>query len=690
MSKNIITLSLFLLLAVCLFAQELQEPDRKLIPVSGLDRGTIILPYTDEVNSYCIDYEFVVEPTTVMTSYYDYMPGGYSGFPIQRQLENGSGTYLTFHATDSPTSTRRQYWAYYDENGNLLGNDKISTYNELQGFGDLVLHPAAGNCLASLHENSGCTICYDDYAFQNIPDFWSSVTFIPSPLPDEYLWPRLYTGPSPNGNDWIRIYHISQNMNLNSHGYPCDDVRIMYMDIENTITADLTQILNLDNWTTVTPMYSWREKSCQVKSLCFAVDLMYPGKVGLMGYCLWLEGDLGNMPINPGLFLWESLDYGATWDYANLHCHSQGTSTALYQVENKPQFEFNGVVPDYLDVDIIGFHNTGYYCYGDFAMTYLQSYTYTDPQTEDVYYLNYFKPQAEVVWNYYESEFNFNEIPMIAYDSYSGHYVPWRITQNDTILYVVVTECSDYADLQNNAISYWGEYIPRIQTWTDVTYQTMAQLGYTQYNEYLEHPIINFSVTYYMTVEDLPEMWYSLIELTDINNPIFDFSEQITISPYIDRNINYIGYSDDSWSGWNEVYLYYYDDNSYGSYVLGQGDNTGGQIKYCVLKFRVRQFGNDVEPEISINTYNNPNPFSSNTQISFSSSKPLHEASVKIYNAKGQLVATLETHEGDSPTQGYSTWNGKDLNGKDVANGIYFYKVTSHEVFHFGEMLLAR
>ena len=690
MLKKISVLISFILFASCLFAGELKQPDRDFIPVSGLDRGTIILPYTDEVSSYGIDYEFVVEPTTVMTSYYDYMPGGYSGFPIQRQLENGSGTYLTFHATDSPTSTRRQYWAYFDENGNLLGNDKITTYNAWQGFGDIAIHPATGNCFASWHENSGCTICYDDYSLLPLPGFWSTVTIIPNPMPDVYVWPRLYTGPSPNGNDWIRIYHISQNTNPNSHGYPCEDVRIMYMDIENTITADLTQILNLDNWTTVTPMYSWREKSCRVKSLCFAVDESNPGKVGLMGYCNWLEGDMGNMPVNPGLFLWESNDYGATWDYANLHCHSQGTSTALYQVENKPQFEFNGVVPDHLDVDFLGFHNTAYCYYGEFVMTYLQGYTYTDPQTKDVYYLNYFKPQAEAIWNEYESEFDFNEVPILpGYDSFSGQTVPWKIVQGDTILYIVVAEPADYGDLQKNAMSYWGEYSSRIQIWSDATYQTMAQLGYQQYNEYLEHPIINFAIAYFMTTDYLPG-YYFMIELTDIHNPLFDFSDQTTVFPNISNAINYTGYTDDSWSGWNEVYLYYFDDNSYGSYVLGQGDNFGGQIKYCVFKFRVFQWGADEEFSTSLYTFNTPNPFSTNTQISFSSSKPLHEASVKIYNAKGQLITTLETHEGDSPTQGYATWNGKDLNGNDVANGIYFYKVTSPKVSQIGKMLLAR
>lgn len=686
MLKKISVLISFILFTSCLFAGELKQPDRDFIPVSGLNRGTIILPYTDEVSSYGIDYEFVVEPTTVMTSYYDYMPGGYSGFPIQRQLENGSGTYLTFHATDSPTSTRRQYWAYYDENGNLMGNDKISTYNEWQGYGDLVLHPAAGNCIASWHESSGCTICYDDYALQNIPGFWSSATFIPSPLPDEYLWPRLYTGPSPNGNDWIRIYQISQNANLNSHGYPCEDVRIMYIDIENTVTVDLTQILNLDNWTTVTPMYSWREKSCQVKSLCFAVDESNPGKVGLMGYCRWLEGDMGNMPVNPGIFFWESTDYGATWDPANLHCHSQGQSPALYQVENKPQFEFNGVTPDYLDVDVLGFHNTGYYYDEHFAMTYLQSYTYTDPQTKDVYYLTYFTPQAEVAWDCYFQEFIFQEVPQLpGYDTINGNTVPWKITGNDTILYIVVAQPSDYGDTQKSAFSE----NPRIQIWADGTYQAMSQLGYSQYDEYLEHPILNIAFSYWQTTKWLPE-WYNMIELTDIHNPLFDFSDQTTVFPNISNAINYTGYTDDSWSGWNEVYLYYYDDNSYGSYVLGQGDNTGGQIKYCVFKFRVHQSSSDEKPPISLYSFNTPNPFSTNTCISFSSSKPLYEASVKIYNAKGQLVTTLETCEGDSPTEGYATWNGKDLNGNDVANGIYFYKVTLPEVSHVGKMLLAK
>ena len=685
MQKKCILLIFTFLLITCLSAGELQQPDRNYIPVSELERGTIILPYTEATHSDWIDYEFVVEPTTIMTSYYDYMPGGYSNYPIQKQIGNGNGTYLTFHAKESPTSMRRQYWAYYDENGVLQGCSPISTYNELQGYGDLVIHPATGKCITTWHENGGCALCYDDFSPQYSPGAWSAVTIIPNPLPDVYVWPKLYTGPSPNGDDGIRLYHISHNGNQNASGYECDDVRIMYIDIENTITADLSQILDLNNWNTETPMNSWRDKSCCVRSLCFATDdYYYAGKVGMMGYCEWLEGDLGNMPVNPGIFFWESTDYGATWDPANLHCHSQGQSTALYQVENKPQFEFNGVVPDYLDVDVLGFHNTGYYFQDNFVMTFLQGYTYTDPQTKDLYYLTYFTPQAEVAWDCDYQEFIFQEVPRLpGYDTINGNTVPWKTTGNDTILYIVVAQPNNYGDTQKSSL------YPRVQIWADGTYQAMSQLGYSQYDEYLEHPILNIAFSYWQTTRWLPE-WYNMIELTKFNNIYFDFSDQRTVFPYLESDLSYFYFPKDSWSEWIEIHLYYYDDNSYGSYILGQGENTGGNLKYCEIQFRVLYNDVDIVHSNISDTSNTPNPFSLRTQISFSSKKPIRNSSVTIYNVRGQLVNILETLNENSPTEGYAIWDGTDMHGKNVSNGIYFYKVEINDATKIQKMMLSR
>ena len=685
MQKNVLT-TVFYLLLLTSFLHSTQNLGENLIPVSGLKRGTLILPYTEGISTN-VDYEFVVEPTTIMTSYYDYMPGGFFNYPIQKQYINGSGTYLTFHAKDSTTSNRRQYSAYLNENGILQYYNTISTYNEQQGYGDIAIHQSTGNCLASWHENPsaanyGVTLCYDDFSLINVPGFWSSVTFVPSPLPDEYIWPRLYTGPSPQGDNWMRLYHISQNTNPNSFGYPINDVRIMYIDVENTISADLSQILNVSNWTTITPMYSWRHKSCQINSLCFAVDESNPGKVGMLGYCKWLEGDLGNMPVNPGLFIWESDDYGESWDYVNLHSQSQGQDPTLYQVENQPQFEFNGVVPDYLDVDVFGFNNTSLYDeWGNLHGTLLASYYYTDSVTKNRYYLEHFMPQIEVVWEHDNYQFSFEEIPRLpGNDSFSGQSVPWEIVGNDTILYVVVTYAGDsYGDKQSNALHSSLTPYPYLHCWSDATYSTLAQLGYTDYIDYLEHPLIYIGAR---------GVWggYKLLELTDINNPNFDFSDQITIYPYLDENI-----VEHDTNFWGKVLLYYYDDNSFGSHVLGYGDNSGGNINYCEVDIYFYFYDVDDDVEFSnIKVTNFPNPVVTQTNISFSSTKPIRYSSVTIYNAKGQYVKTLESQNGITPTEGYAVWDGTDMNGKNVRNGIYFYKVDIDESLQINKMLLTR
>lgn len=678
MQKKCILLIFTFLCITSLSAGELQQTDQNLIPVSGLDRGTIILPYTEGINTN-VQYEFIKQPTTIMTSYYDYMPGGFNGRTIRKQTDYGEGTYLTWFGTADSNATRHQYYAYKDASGNIGGNwGTINTGDVNQGYGTCAIHPATGNCIASWNENPsgsqyGCTICYDDYSLLGIPGFWSSVSFISSMTPDEYIWPRLYTGSSPNGDDWTRIYHISQNMEN------CNDVRIMYIDID-PYYGSCDEILNISNWTCVFPMQQWIDKSCRAGSLSFSIDESTSGKVSMIGYCTWMEGDLGNMPVNQGLFVWESFDYGETWDSANLYNHNLGTSTAFYQVENIPQFEFKGVIPDYLDVDIFGYNNTALYDeYGNLHTTILANYSYTDPETKNRYYLEYFLPQIEAIWWSDNAQFYFEEIPHLpGNDVFSGQSVPWEISGNDTILYVVVAYPGNkYGDKQSNAISTYS--VPYIHCWSDATYSTLAQLGYANYADYLEHPIIYIGAR---------GVWggYKLLELTDINNPNFDFSDQITVYPYLDENIVEHGNN-----FWGKVLLYYYDDNSFGSHVLGYGDNSGGNINYCEVDIYFYFYDVDDEVEFSnIIATNFPNPVVTQTTIAFSSHKPIKFSSVTIYNAKGQLVKTLETLNENSPTERYTVWDGTDMNGKNVSNGIYFYKVVIDGAMQVQKMMLSR
>ncbi len=689
---GLLLLLCFFVTTLTLHAEFMDPAGSDKIAVSNIDVSKLI-PLSEanhRDNPPVPDYEFVTLPTTIMTSYYDYMPGSYECYPIQAQTDNGTGTYMTWFGTATTTATRRQYYAYADAAGSIGANwATISTYDLTQGYGDIAVHPATGDCFATWHENPtaanyGSTICYDDYALLGIPGFWSAVTFIPSPLPDQYIWPYLYVGPSPNGDGWVRLYHISKNYTSDPWNHPCEEPRIMYIDIENTFSADLTAVLDVANWTTVNPMYYWRAKSCRPQSQAFAIDFNNPGKVAIVGYCSWLEGDQGDMPVDQGFYIFESLDYGTTWNTANLH--GDGPDDYIYAVANVPQFrDQNDNIIDTIKVDSYGWHDTAQYdASGNAHICYMQQYGYTD-DTGAGYYFNHFLPQAEAVWD--GSSWDYHNVPAFpGIDPWTGKDVPWEIVGNDTILYTRVAYNKYPGDAtifhnnaQRNAINTEKNWM--VQLWADGTYVQLAEDGDPAYIAYAEHPILYISAS-----SNNGNSWSDPIELTDIYSTLYDFSDEITVYPNIYNKIEII----DETHGL--IYIYYYDDNSFGSYAQAQqGQNTGGQINYCMVKIEFPPVSADpahANPVASLSNY--PNPFFSSTTINFTSKKPYQRSSVNVYNTRGQLVATLDVNAGEQPTEGYATWNGKDLNGKDVANGIYLYKVEIDGSAKVQKMMLTR
>jgi hypothetical protein len=111
------------------------------------------------------------------------------------------------------------------------------------------------------------------------------------------------------------------------------------------------------------------------------------------------------------------------------------------------------------------------------------------------------------------------------------------------------------------------------QIWVDGTYAKLAADG-EGYTEYLKHPIIRIA-----TSIDNGATWSDPIELTDVNNNLFDFSEQITVYSYICSEIEDLG--DDQ----GRIDIYYFDDNVWGSSVQGTfNSDKSGQITYCSIK----------------------------------------------------------------------------------------------------------
>jgi len=83
-----------------------------------------------------------------------------------------------------------------------------------------------------------------------------------------------------------------------------------------------------------------------------------------------------------------------------------------------------------------------------------------------------------------------------------------------------------------------------------------------------------------------------------------------------------------------------------------------------------------------------PNPFNPNTNIRYSL-KLGGKVTINIYNIKGQLVKTY-VNEHTLPGYYQVSWDGRDLQGKPMASGIYLYQLKSSDYSETKKMILAK
>jgi len=131
-------------------------------------------------------------------------------------------------------------------------------------------------------------------------------------------------------------------------------------------------------------------------------------------------------------------------------------------------------------------------------------------------------------------------------------------------------------------------------------------------------------------------------------------------------------------------------DGSYRYYVLATYD-TGVSLASETWSFEYPVTPNpeDDLPQLVTGLYSNyPNPFNPSTTIRFSLAQAM-KASLRIYNSRGQLVNTLL--DAALPAGQHSlVWNGKDGFGRDVASGVYFYRLSAGSRVMHRKMLLLK
>ena len=197
----------------------------------------------------------------------------------------------------------------------------------------------------------------------------------------------------------------------------------------------------------------------------------------------------------------------------------------------------------------------------------------------------------------------------------------------------------------------------------DTVYTTDDYFVQATITPYSGEPVISDSTLIYWKTSDEDE--FNAIQMNHAGNRYFAF---IPAQPDGTTIQYYIHSADSSGRSENHPYIGAPDPHTF---YVNSGVSTDTQIatRKNIILFQ-----------------NFPNPFSSSTTISFFNTKPTKTTKIRIYNIKGQLVKKLSIVNSQSSI----VWDGKDENGKEVPNGIYFCRLSSGDKSAVKKMLLLR
>ncbi len=128
-----------------------------------------------------------------------------------------------------------------------------------------------------------------------------------------------------------------------------------------------------------------------------------------------------------------------------------------------------------------------------------------------------------------------------------------------------------------------------------------------------------------------------------------------------------------------------------GAYENQGGGRAGGSAKYAAGNQSGNVEASTSTPYSFALPQNYPNPFNPVTNISFTvgGDKSASQVTLRIYNIVGQLVWTM-VDDVRMPGSYVVAWDGRDSKGKEVASGIYFYRLTAAKFTECKKMVLLK
>jgi Secretion system C-terminal sorting domain len=674
---------IFVFSVLILSAQNIQPTIKNELPMESSTHRVF-----ENVERDAPEYEFITDPSTIITSYYDYMPGSYNSYPLRVQGD-GEGYYVTFHGKETAASTRRIYYAYIDGDGNIMNVATIGSEDIYEGYCGIDIDPITNDPITAWHQNYTGAIAHKDVCSYDLYHLGSSGLWktpftiidetIPTPFADDdFIWPYVYIGPSPDA-DKRRVYVVCNNyISHQPSGNPSENVLIGHADfnegdfnVQSELSWSWTTIPMLDDWNQGIP-----EETRPNQSFAVSDD----GQVCWIGYSSAPEGSTtGNQLYvlyndNYGEGDYEFVGVPAEWDIPNPQ-NQDGTyrfvdeNGAPHELYMSP-YLCNHMTPVFADgeskVMFLGNMNMMLHpasWFPDLPMMYLKLYTY-DIATQEFSFMDFVdvpgaNPNDEnpmLPWDLNED----GDVDEYDDDGYvtwvDGHPIYFNVT--DDMFHENATR------LTKNEENGWMAAV-----WVDGLKCRLAIDGVAGYTGWEEKVEIKISLS-----GDDGVNWSDPITMNAKNDDGNYVAELDGMMPcYLYPSDKIIDLGDNH----GQLDFFFYDDNSFGSFSSpsGHGQNLGGELMYMSLDLDFSELvtsshNNVVAPAPATLHQNYPNPFNPNTTIKYSLQQEEH-IQINVYNVKGQKVVTLVDEVKSAGTH-LVEWNGKDANQKSVTSGVYF------------------
>ncbi len=671
----------------------------EMIPDKPTEAECRIHPKASSSSRNAPNHDVSIPPVDIQTSYYDYMPGSYIANPIHFQQNDATGgLYVTFHSRETASSTRRQYLAYINHDGTLNSVNYLSQEDVSEGYGSLDLDPVTGDPLIAYHVNFGLpemtiTGGYDVWHLLSSPGLISSpfnivdnseIAGVITPFEDDLFgWPYVFIMKSPTyAEDGKRRVFVFATNNTSHTDNPSENVLIAYTDY-TTADIETGDIMNAEwTYTTIEMLDSYNAGPTwgrYQKGIAVTED----GKIGMIGY---LNAD--DLPESGSEML---VIYNDNYGEGVWHIYEHESAYYLDNPENEdgsPYFEYEG---SDIYFDLVNSSHPQAMFDADGRLHFIGNMVLGYMSPDDEHFLwGYYSYVKDIVFDPAIEEWEFKDLyPQSVPPANEYPYIPWDEDQDG--------EVDEYFDDGTVAANYgwpiwwhgWDE------AFHENSYKFSANLEYNYYAAVWQDGL---KCRYFNEAGDedyadwatVPEImisisvdgreWMEPIRLNANETPELEGMTPVYVYPA--DHIEYRG------NGVGRIHLFFFDDNSFGSYIQGQGTNEGGMIKYMAVDVEFMLSAGD-SPEIeAMDLQNYPNPFNPETNIRFDI--PEHaQTTLAVYNVRGQLVKTLVNQPLDSGRH-HAVWNGADDAGKSVSSGIYFYQLKSGDRVMTRKMVLIK